>query len=110
MSKRTVLLYGQSLLLTLVASSLEESGDLAVTRAATWTEASELLVEGMPDVLVFDLIDACESHVVPLLLKKPQLVLVGLDTERNQALLLGGHDVHSLTMDGLREIVKRGSL
>ncbi|MFW6136271.1 MAG: hypothetical protein ACOC7N_05570 [Chloroflexota bacterium] len=106
MVTRTVLLYGQSLLLPLVAANLERSPGLCVMQAATWAEASQLLAEGMPDVLIFDLTDDCENRVLPLLLKNPQLVLIGLDTERNQAVWLSGQEARSLTLERLREIVE----
>jgi hypothetical protein len=75
-----------------------------VERARTWEEASHLLAERMPDVLIFDLAGDCESHVLPLLFKSPDMVLVGLDTEHNQAVLLSGRASQSLTLDQIRHI------
>jgi hypothetical protein len=106
-----VLLYGQSLLLSGVAADLAEVPGVQVERARTWAEADRVLVEHMPDVLIFDLIETRESHVLPLLLKDPHPVMVGLNTEHNQAVLLSGRAAQSLTLDQIRRFAageKRG--
>jgi hypothetical protein len=101
-----VLLYGQSLLLSLVANSLAQQPGLRVAQARTWTEARGQLADDMPGALIFDLAESCETHVLPLLLKSPHLTLIGLDQECNQAVLISGHAAHSLTLDQIREIVE----
>ena len=105
MPPNSILLYGQSLLLALVADSLKQSPNLQIKQAATWAEASLLLAERIPDVLIFDLGDENESHLLPLLFKKPDLLLFGLDTECNQAMLLSGKGAERLTMEQIKEIV-----
>jgi len=77
-----------------------------VARAATWAEAGRRLAEGVPDVLIFDLTNSNESHILPLLLKNPDLLLIGLDTETNQAVLVWGQEAQSLTLNQIREIVE----
>ena len=108
MSARRVLLCGRSLLLSGVAASLAERPGLKVARAATWTEANRRLAPpaGVPDTLIFDLTDANVSHILPLVLKNPGLLLIGLDPERNQAVLVSGQQARSLTLDQIREIVE----
>lgn len=106
MMPRKVLFYGSSLLLALVAESLEQSPGLHVARAATWAEASRTLAEYTPDTLIFDLSQDHESHILPLLLKNPKLLLIGLDPECNQAILLSGQKAHSLTLNQLSQIVQ----
>ncbi len=103
---RKVLFFGSSLLLALVAESLDQSLDLQVARAATWGEASRALTEHTPDVLVFDLSQNHESHILPLLIKRPNLLLIGLDPENNQAVLLSGQEVRSLTLTHLKQLVQ----
>ncbi len=105
MSTRNVLLLGQSLLLSLVGANLERRPGLRVARAADWAEASGLLMERVPDVLIFDP-GSGEGHVLRLLLAHPGLLLVGLDSERNQAVLLSWREAQALTMQQLGEIVE----
>ena len=106
MISRSVLLFGQSLLLSLVAASLEQSPGLRVAQARTWADARRVLAEHIPDVLIFDLTDAGESHLLPLLFKNPRLLLVGLDVETNQAVLLSGKEAQSLTLNQIKEIIE----
>jgi hypothetical protein len=105
MNTRTVLLYGQSLLLSGVAAGLMECPGLQVARATTWADAGQLLSEHMPDVLIFDLTNVSESQILPLLFKNPGLLLIGMDTECNQVVLVSGQEARSLTLKQLREIV-----
>ena len=109
MTSRNVLFYGRSLLLSLMAEGLSQSPDLHVVRAGTWAKARRALAEHTPDVLVFDLHNSCESHILPLLLKNPNLLLIGLDTEHNQAVLLSGHEAHSLTLNQFEQIIRRAA-
>ena len=107
MDTRTVVLFGQSMLLSLIAASLERSPDLCVARAATWAEVSGLLAKRVPDAIIFDLAHACEGHILPLLLTNPRLLLIGLDPESNQAVLISGQKTGSLTLNQIRDIVER---
>jgi hypothetical protein len=106
MNGRTVVLYGRSLLLSGVAASLEQCPALHVMQAGAWTEASRLLAEHTPDVLIFDLTNASDSHILSLLLTNPGLLMIGLDAECNQAVLVVGHEARSLTLSQIREIVE----
>lgn len=108
MIPRTVLLYGRSLLLSGVTASLEQSPDVHVTQVATWAEACRLLAGRVPDVLIFELTDASDSRILSLLFKHPELTLLGLDVECNQAILVSGQGTRSLTLDEIKAIVERG--
>jgi hypothetical protein len=105
MPSHSILLYGQSLLLALVAGSLTDSPNLQIKQVATWDEASRLLAEQIPDALIFDLASDRESHLLPLLLRKPDLLLLGLDTECNQAVLLSGKGTRRLTMNEIEALM-----
>jgi hypothetical protein len=65
MTSRTVLVYGRSLLLALVAAALEQEPDLTVVRTVACQEADRLLAAHAPDVLIFDLSDRIESAASP---------------------------------------------
>jgi hypothetical protein len=115
MTPHTVLLYGRSLLLSLVATSLARYPDLQVVQAPTWEKVGPWLEKGEPDVLIFDLMDGCDNHILPLVLKHPGLLMIGLDVEANQAVLISGQESRSLTLSQIRgmidrEIEKRGAM
>jgi hypothetical protein len=105
MNGRTVLLYGRSLLLSGVAASLEQCPDLRVVQAATWEEVRRLPAEVVPDAVIFDLGDAQESHILPLWFKNPALLMLGINPERNQAVLLTGQETRPLTMSHIKEMI-----
>lgn len=109
MTSRTVLLCGSSLLLSGVASSLRQCPDLRVTHAATWEEVRRQLAGSVPDAVIFDLTDACESDILPLWFKNPALVMLGLDPECNQAVLLTGQETSSLTVSHIKEMIGAGN-
>jgi hypothetical protein len=105
MTARIVLLFGQSMLISLVAASLEQDCELCVAQAATWDEVHRVLNEHIPDVLIFDLNNPHESHMLTLLFQNPHLVMIGLDVESDQAILLSGKEAHSLTLNQIKEII-----
>jgi hypothetical protein len=106
MEARTALLYGQSMLLSLVADSLSKNPHLHVIHSSTWKEIKAYAEESNPQVLIFDLTDACQRRVLPLLVRHPHLLLIGLDAERNHAVLLSGQETHSFTMKQIQELVE----
>ena len=105
MESRKVLLYGGSMLLSLVGDALAECSGLEVCRAITWADASRRFEDDPPDVVIFDLDASCEGHVLPLLLRKPAPLMIGLDAECNQAVLVSGQEARGLTMDQIRHII-----
>jgi hypothetical protein len=108
METRTALLYGQSMLLSLVANSLAKSPHLHVIQASSWEQVEPHAEESNPQVLIFDLTDPCQGLILPLLVRHPHLLLIGLDAERNHAVLLSGQETHSFTMKQIRELVEGG--
>lgn len=93
------------MLLSLVADSLAQSANLRVLRAADWEEVNALAAACIPDVLMYDLATASESHILSLLFKNPLLLLIGLDVEANRAVLLAGKETRLLTLERMKEIV-----
>ncbi len=108
MSERTVLFYGKSLLLSLVGAGMEESENLHLVRATTWAQVEALTAVTAPDVLIYDLAVASESHILPLLFRSSNLLLIGLDPETNRAILLAGKETQALTLERVQEIVEQG--
>jgi hypothetical protein len=108
METRTALLYGQSMLLSLVANSLAKSPHLHVIHASTWREIKAHMSESNPHVLIFDLTEEGQKQALPLLVRHPGMLLIGLDAERNHAVLLSGQETHVFTMDQIRELVEQG--
>ena len=96
------------MLLGLVAGSLEQGSNLRVFHESDWEKLKARLAECNPQVLIFDLTEACQGDVLPLLVSNPRLLLIGLDAEHNHAVLLSGQESHSFTMNQIRAIVEGG--
>lgn len=107
MGTRMVILYGQSMLLSLVADSLANSSNLRIAEAATWEDVDCIAAQFPPDVLIYDLGSAQESRILPLLFKNSHLLLIGLDVETNRAILLAGQEANSLTIERIKEIIEK---
>jgi hypothetical protein len=105
MKPRTVIFYGQSMLLSLVASSLANNENLCVVEAAEWEQVKALTDENFADVLIYDCESAFNNQILPLLFTNPRILLIGLDVENNRAVLLSGKESSSLTMEQVRDIV-----
>ena len=107
MNRHTVLLYGRSLLLSGVGAGLAECAEVHASQASDWDDASRLMSEQPADVLIFDLMNDNESHVLSLILTNPDLLIIGLDSERNRAVVVSGHEARSLTVNQIIEMVQR---
>ena len=108
MDKRAVILYGQSMLLSLVASNLSQSPDLDIMHEASWEAVESQAQKSAPDVLIYEMPCTSESSILQLLNKNPRLLLIGLDLETNRSVLIAGQEAHSFTMDRIRAIVEGG--
>jgi hypothetical protein len=106
MTPHIILLYGRSLLLSLVAASLAHYPDLQVVQASTWEKAGQWLDKGEPDVLIFDLVDGCENHILPLLLNHPDLLLIGVSPESNRVMLWSGRQLRQASIQDLVQVIK----
>jgi hypothetical protein len=102
---RTVVLYGDSLLLSLVCASLVQCEELHVIQSSLWKEIECLPEDCVPDVLIYDQPAASVSSILPLLFKNPRLLLIGLDVETNRAVLIAGKETRFLTLDLVKDMV-----
>jgi hypothetical protein len=105
MTRRNVILFGQSMLLSLIGASLESCADMQISQAETWDEINTMAAANLPDTLIFDLDAASISHIMTLLFINPCLQLIGLDVETNRALLVSGKETRTLTMNRVRDII-----
>ncbi len=96
------------MLLTLLADSLRQSPNLRVLQTAEWPEVEAHAAGAAQDVLIYELEDSSIWHILPFLFRNPAILLIGLDTETNRALLISGRETHSLTMNQIRTIVEGG--
>ncbi len=96
------------MLLSLVANSLAGSPHLHVVHASSWEQVEKDAAEARPPVLIFDLTEACQELVLPLLVRHPRLLLIGLEAEYNRAVLLSGQEAVAFTMNQIRKLIEGG--
>ena len=105
MEKRRVLLYGRSLILGTVGTSLQQSPHLEIVSLAPPLPTVQELGALTPDVIIFDVEAARPEFAISLLEVRPSLLLIGLDPGSNQALLWSGRQVSELSTQDLVQVI-----
>jgi len=106
MEKRRVLLYGRSLILGTVGTSLQQCPHLEIVSLAPPLPTAQELGTLMPDVVIFDVEAARPEFAISLLEVRPSLLLIGLDPGSNQALLWSGRRVSELSTQELVQVIR----
>jgi hypothetical protein len=95
---RTVLLYGDSLVISSVTTSLQSQPHLSVHQINTLEIDLSQLEALNPDVLIFDRITAQADYAIRLLSAHPQTLLIGIDPDTHQMFVWAGRHVRALTV------------
>jgi hypothetical protein len=104
---RTVVLYGNSLVVSSIGASLQSHADLQVVSIdAALPDAAQRLGAFRSDVVIFDLATAQPEFPIELWKAKPQLLLIGVDLTTGQALVLSGQPSRLLTVDDLVHVIE----
>jgi len=105
---QTVVLIGNSLLMSSIGASLQASAGLQVlTVDAEVHDAAHRLGVLQPDVVLFDLGAAQPDFAVTLWKGQPDLLLIGVDLATNQALVLSGQRTRAYTTEDLLQVIQR---
>ncbi len=106
-SIRTVVLYGNCLVVRAIGASLREHGDLQVVQidpaiedVSRWPGAAE------PVIVIFERTDARNDLVLSLLTEHPQVLLISVDATSGQMLVLSGHQTRAVTTDDLVQVIQ----
>ncbi|MBN1887136.1 MAG: hypothetical protein JW850_04070 [Thermoflexales bacterium] len=101
---RNVMVYGNSLVVSGIAASLEHQPHLSVhqVNAANWPHQFESI---KPDVLIFDLATDQPQATIALLKDHPHLLLIGVDLGSNCMFLWGGRPARTLTLQDLVQVI-----
>jgi len=112
---RKVLLYGNSLIVSTIAASLQECGDLELVRVAAdpdhpagLAEAAAQLGAFEPVTIVFDRATARPDFAMALLDGHPQVLLIGVDPATHQALVWSGRQAAAVVSADLVEVITGG--
>ena len=114
--RRTVVLYGNSLLMAGVEVSLRDQPGLDVVRIdATLPNVAQSLSALQPDVVIFDLTSPPSNLQLPtsnlhfpssILQEHPGISLIGLDLNSNKVLVLSGQEHTVLAANDLAQVIQ----
>ncbi len=104
---RTVVLYGNSLVVSSVGASLQGRAGLRVLPLdAALPDAAGQLSALQPDVIIFDLATTLPNDAIRLWKALPALLLIGVDLAKGTALVLSGQTARALTTDDLLHVIE----
>ena len=115
-NRRSVMVYGDSLIISGIAASLENKPHITVhqirVQASTDGRDRDLadrITRVNPDALIFDLAVTPADFIVGLAGQHPELLLVGVAPDTGYMLHLTGHETQALTLHGLVQTIRHRS-
>ncbi len=103
--RKRIAFCGNSLFLAGIQASLGIEPDLEVLRIDSIAPYEGSLDPPVPDYIIFDLAAPHPDFSVSLLRDNPNLTLIGLELQANQALVISGHNSNVITVDDLLHLV-----
>ena len=104
---RTVVLYGNSLVVSSIGASLQCRAGLRVLPLdAALPDAAQQLSALQPDVIIFDLATTLPNDAIRLWRALPALLLIGVDLSKGAALVLSGQPARMLTTNDLLHVIE----
>lgn len=105
---RTVILFGNSLVVSSVGASLRDRAGLQLVRLDGGVpDAAQQLQALDPDVVIFDRATTLPDFAIELLKKYPRLLLIGIDLTMARMLVLSGHESSVLTTEDLINVIEK---
>jgi hypothetical protein len=103
---RTLVLYGNSLVVSSVGASLQARAGLQVVPLdAALPGVAGQLSALQPDIIIFDLAAAQPDFAITLWKARSQTLLIGVDLVMGRALVLSGQASRALTTDDLLQAI-----
>ena len=105
MSEKRVILYGRTVILGTLEASLRKSTQLEVLSFSAPYPGVQELKAMAPDVILFDLANARPDDAFALLATTPDLLLIGIDPDRDQVQVWSGQHLRELSLQELVSII-----
>ena len=105
MSEKRVILYGRTVILGTLEASLRKSTQLEVLSFSAPYPGVQELKAMAPDVILFDLENARPDDAFALLATNPDLLLIGIDPDRDQVQVWSGQNLHELSVQDLVSVI-----
>lgn len=104
---RQILLYGNSVILGSVGSSLRRSSKFKVTALTLPLQDTQELPAVKPDILIFDLGITLTESVFSFLETNPNLLLIGISPDTNLVKIWSGRQLKDVSTNGLLEVINK---
>jgi hypothetical protein len=106
MPKQTVVLYGNSLIVSSIGASLQGCPGLQVLPVDPANpDTNQHLLSFQPDIILFDLAAIQPDSLVALWKEQPRLLLIGVDQAKGSALVLSSQPARLVTTDDLLQVI-----
>jgi hypothetical protein len=106
---RTVVLYGNSLVISSFGASLQSCPGLFVlSMDAEMPDAVQRMLTLKPDIVMFDLATAHPDFAISLWKTQPKLLLIGVDIAKGEILVLSGSRQQVLSLTDLVGVIQAG--
>jgi hypothetical protein len=106
--RQRVILYGRSVILGTVGSSLQKRPQFEVISLTAPYPGVQELGAMKPDVILFDTDTPRPAAAFALLATCPGLQLIGIDPDRDQVSLWSGQNLRELSVQDLVEVIRGG--
>ena len=106
--QKSVLLYGNSVILGCVGASLERAGGFDLTYLSAPLPGPSELEALSPDVILFDAENGQSDPAFSLLKKRPDLLLFSIDPDGNLVRLWSGRQYQELSTAELTGLIEAG--
>ena len=104
--RQRIVLYGDSLLLVAIRSSLAGFPALEViVQNVSLSRALPDFSAIQASVVIFDLAEFPSERTLTLIEKQPDMLIIGLDSAGERMLLLSGRDAHAMTANRLVQLI-----
>lgn len=108
---QTIVLYGNSLVVSTFGASLEGRPGLRLTRVEAGSPGADQQLEAIrPDIVIFDLAIERASFAVNLWKALPGLLLIGVTADRRELLVLSGRQQQASCVEDLLSIIQGEAL
>jgi hypothetical protein len=104
-SKCRICLYGNSLILGTLGTSLRSSSQFEVTTLIPPLPKGRALEALKPDVILFDLESGYPKAFFPLLKSLPKILIIGISSDKNIVKMWAGLQLHELSTQGLLQTI-----
>jgi len=103
---QTVVLYGNSLVVSSIGASLQDYPDLQVLPLdPTLPKADQRLYALEPDIVIIDMAATQPDSLIELWKARPRLLLIGVDVTTDQALVLSSQPAQLVTTSDLWQVI-----